>query len=283
MLPSGACTSSDPKSMSTAEGHVRYQFGQAFGGVLFPPYSEAFGRKSVYISASLLYCISCLVIGVVHSVPAAVIGRFVSGFMSAVPSIIVSGSIEDMYDVSQRVWLMYAWACATTLGLLVGPIYGSYIAITLGWCVHPSLLTTVLTTNILQEMGLPHRRHHDRMLHSPPVLHQRVSPITTPRVSLSHPTRANRSHSFQDQQSRSHAFFRHLHKSCSAPPYPSILHRAYRLRRKHHERNRLGAHLPLHRSHSRNLLRLRSITGTIIFTLSRHGRRLGLRYFLSIA
>ncbi|PMD47633.1 MFS multidrug transporter [Hyaloscypha variabilis F] len=110
-----------------------YQFGQAFGGVIFPPYSEAFGRKSVYISASLIYCISCIIVGFTPSVAGAVVGRFISGFTSAVPSIIVSGSIEDMFNMKERVWLIYIWACATTGGLLVGPIYGSYLAATVGW------------------------------------------------------------------------------------------------------------------------------------------------------
>lgn len=111
----------------------RYQFGQAFGGVFFPPYSEAFGRKPVYIAATLLYCISCIVVGVTPSVAGAVVGRFVSGIMSAVPSVNVSGSIEDVFNMKQRVWLMFIWACATTLGLLVGPIYGTFISAALGW------------------------------------------------------------------------------------------------------------------------------------------------------
>jgi len=111
----------------------RYQFGQAFGGVIFPPYSEAFGRKFVYISSSLVYCIACIIVGVTPSVAGAIVGRFVSGFMSAVPSVIVSGSIEDMYNRKQRVWLMFIWACATTLGLLIGPVYGTYISAAIGW------------------------------------------------------------------------------------------------------------------------------------------------------
>ncbi|KAE8442469.1 hypothetical protein EG329_003312 [Mollisiaceae sp. DMI_Dod_QoI] len=53
--------------------------------------------------------------------------------MSAVPSIIVSGSIEDMFNMQQRVWLMFIWACATTSGLLLGPVYGTYISHSLGW------------------------------------------------------------------------------------------------------------------------------------------------------
>lgn len=74
-----------------------------------------------------------MVVGIVPSVAGTVVGRFVSGFASAVPSIIVSGSIEDMFNMKERVWLIYIWACATTGGLLVGPSYGSYIAATIGW------------------------------------------------------------------------------------------------------------------------------------------------------
>ncbi|KAH9208284.1 major facilitator superfamily domain-containing protein [Leptodontidium sp. 2 PMI_412] len=110
-----------------------YQFGQAIGGVIFPPYSEAAGRRAVYISAASIYSLSCIFVGFVPGIYGAVVGRFISGFVSAVPSIVVSGSLEDMFNMNNRVWLMYAWACATTGGLLIGPIYGSYIAAALGW------------------------------------------------------------------------------------------------------------------------------------------------------
>jgi MFS family permease len=72
-------------------------------------------------------------VGVIPSVAGALVGRFLSGFTSAVPSVIVSGSIEDLFNMRERVWLIYIWACATTGGLLVGPIYGSYIAAIIGW------------------------------------------------------------------------------------------------------------------------------------------------------
>ncbi|KUJ08940.1 MFS multidrug transporter [Mollisia scopiformis] len=110
-----------------------YQFGQAFGGVVFPPYSEAFGRKSVYLSASVVYCLSCIIVACVPSISGPFVGRFISGFVSAVPSIIVSGSIEDMFNMQQRISMMYIWACATTGGLFLGPIYGTYISHSLGW------------------------------------------------------------------------------------------------------------------------------------------------------
>lgn len=108
--------------------------GQATGGVVFPPYSETFGRKSVYITSAAIYCIFCIIIGTVPSVGAVFLGRFVTGIMSAVPSVIVEGSIEDMFDFRMRVWIVWGWACATTTGLVLGPIYGSYVAEMLGWC-----------------------------------------------------------------------------------------------------------------------------------------------------
>lgn len=70
-------------------------------------------------------------------------GRFVSGVMSAVPSVIVSGSVEDIFGVRQRVWIMFGWACCTTGGLLAGPAYGSYVSAAFGWyefLTHLSLL-----------------------------------------------------------------------------------------------------------------------------------------------
>lgn len=124
------------RNSTFTDGH-RYQFGQAFGGIVFPPYSEAFGRKSVYISSSLVYCIACAIVGFVPSISGAFVGRFISGFVSAVPSIVVSGSIEDMFDMQQRVWMIFIWACATTGGLLLGPVYGTYISYSLGWYVLP--------------------------------------------------------------------------------------------------------------------------------------------------
>jgi len=55
--------------------------------------------------------------------------------MSAVPSVVVSGSVEDMFNVKDRIWMMFLWASATTLGILLGPIYGSYVSVYLGWLV----------------------------------------------------------------------------------------------------------------------------------------------------
>ncbi|KAM0122985.1 hypothetical protein ACP6JC_000393 [Aspergillus fumigatus] len=95
-----------------------YLLGQALGGILFPPYSEAFGRKKLYIISTALYSISCLVVAAVPSLSGATVGRFVSGFLSAIPTTVVIGSIEDMFNARDRVWMLQIWTGLLTFLLL---------------------------------------------------------------------------------------------------------------------------------------------------------------------
>lgn len=111
----------------------RYLIGQGIGGVIFPPCSEAFGRRWLYIVSIGLSSIFCVLIGVIPSLAAVVIGRFVIGALSAIPTIVVAGSIEDIFNAKDRIWLVYLWAMVSNLGLVMGPIMGSYITAALGW------------------------------------------------------------------------------------------------------------------------------------------------------
>lgn len=63
------------------------------GGIVFPPYSEVFGRKKLYVVSTGLYSVSCVVVGIVPSLAGVVLGQFFSGFLSAIPTIVVVGSI----------------------------------------------------------------------------------------------------------------------------------------------------------------------------------------------
>jgi MFS family permease len=98
-----------------------------------PPFSEAFGRRMPYIYSCAAFCIGCLITGVVPSVAGVFVGRFVSGFASSVPSVVIAGSIQDMYASTHRVWMIWVWNSSTTLALILGPIYGAYMAHAIGW------------------------------------------------------------------------------------------------------------------------------------------------------
>ncbi|KAJ5541494.1 hypothetical protein N7494_006570 [Penicillium frequentans] len=110
-----------------------YMIGQATGGIIFPSYSEAFGRKKLYIISTALYSIFCVIVGVAPSITAVAISRLISGILSAMPTIVVAGSIEDMFNSRDRVWLIFLWAMVANIGLCMGPIMSTYITAHLGW------------------------------------------------------------------------------------------------------------------------------------------------------
>ncbi|KAJ5130459.1 uncharacterized protein N7515_006498 [Penicillium bovifimosum] len=110
-----------------------FLLGQVAGTILFPPWSEAFGRKNMYIVSSGLSAICCMVIGFARSMPLIIIMRIVAGALSAIPYTIIGGSIEDMFNAHARIWAMFYWTIASNIGLILGPIMSSYIIAGLDW------------------------------------------------------------------------------------------------------------------------------------------------------
>ncbi|KAK4579917.1 hypothetical protein LTR86_000118 [Recurvomyces mirabilis] len=112
---------------------LMYQLGQALGGLIVPPCSETFGRRMPYIISSATFALCCLLIGIVPSMAMVYIGRFISGFASAVPSVVLAGSVEDLFNARSRVWLVLLWNSLATAGLVVGPVFGVYVSLSLDW------------------------------------------------------------------------------------------------------------------------------------------------------
>ena len=73
-----------------------YLLGQALSGLLFPPICESFGGRTVYVGSTIGFAASCLLIAAWPHLVAVVLGRFISGLMSAMPGVVATGSIENM-------------------------------------------------------------------------------------------------------------------------------------------------------------------------------------------
>ncbi|GMF74454.1 unnamed protein product [Aspergillus oryzae] len=153
--PSAAEEAMSEYAMSRVVMLTGFQFmygaGQALGGLIMPPFSEALGRQKSYLVSAGAYCLSSLLVGLVPSPAGVFIGRFFSGFASSVPAIVLAGSIEDLYSQHPRLWLLWFWNCSTMLGIAVGPIYGSYIVDAIG--CRPTTLLQRRFDNLQSKVG----------------------------------------------------------------------------------------------------------------------------------
>lgn len=111
----------------------RYLLAQAFGGIIVSPFSESFGRRTLYIYACIIFCAFNVLVGASHSFVAVFFGRFFTGFVASIPATVAFGSFEDMYDARWRIWVVYIYTTFGNVGLVLGPIYAAYISRAIGW------------------------------------------------------------------------------------------------------------------------------------------------------
>lgn len=100
---------------------------------MIPPVSELAGRWWPYFISTLFFSIFCLVIPLGNHIATVYVGRFMTGLASSVPSVVIAGSIEDMFNTRQRVWAVIFWNSSTTIALCLGPIYAAHVITHAGW------------------------------------------------------------------------------------------------------------------------------------------------------
>lgn len=79
------------------------------------------------------FCAFSAITAAVPSVIAVFFGRFFQGIAGAIPATVAFGNLEDMYNAEHRIWAVYTYTFLGILGLALGPIYSTYITMTLGW------------------------------------------------------------------------------------------------------------------------------------------------------
>ena len=135
----------DSKKALMASFVSTYSFGQAVGSILLPQFTEPFGRRQFYLWSTVAFSVTCVVTGVTPSIVGVGFGRFVGGLASAVPAVVVAGSVEDLFNEKSRIWLIWLWNCLTVAGQVLGPVYSTYIAGRLGWYVETRTFSAMMT------------------------------------------------------------------------------------------------------------------------------------------
>ncbi len=105
-----------------------YLIGQAIGGLVFPPIAESFGSRTIYLTSTLGYAALCLITAAWLILPVVILGRFGTGLLSAMPAVVATSSIENMWDMRSRAFVVHLWICGAIAGLAVGPAFGTFIS-----------------------------------------------------------------------------------------------------------------------------------------------------------
>jgi hypothetical protein len=73
-----------------------YLIGQAVGGLIFSPIAESFGGRTIYVFSTLGYALFSLFVALWPTLSVVVVGRLMTGLLSAIPAVVATSSIENM-------------------------------------------------------------------------------------------------------------------------------------------------------------------------------------------
>ncbi|EHA20273.1 hypothetical protein ASPNIDRAFT_51421 [Aspergillus niger ATCC 1015] len=109
-------------------------FGFAVGPLFWSPLSELYGRRIPLFSGYAIFAIFQIPVAVAQNVETILVCRFLIGIFGCSPLAVVGGAMADFWDPVDRAVAIAAFASATFIGPVLGPIVGGYLTDSyLGW------------------------------------------------------------------------------------------------------------------------------------------------------
>ncbi|RDW61741.1 MFS transporter [Aspergillus mulundensis] len=114
-------------------GTTLFTLGFAVTPMLLAPFSEAWGRRPVFLGSGVLFTVCLAGCGASNSLPGLLVGRFFLGVAGSSFSSIVGGVISDIYADHERNVPMALFSGTTLFGTGLGPLVSSIIASRTTW------------------------------------------------------------------------------------------------------------------------------------------------------
>ncbi|KAF1971882.1 MFS general substrate transporter [Bimuria novae-zelandiae CBS 107.79] len=118
-----------------------FLLGFATGPLLFAPLSEVLGRTLIFRVVLGLFCCFNLGCALAPNVEALLVLRFLCGFFGAPTVTNSGGSLADIWPQSQRSVPFALFTTGSSLGPVVAPIVGGFVAENLSWRWHYWIMT----------------------------------------------------------------------------------------------------------------------------------------------
>ncbi|KAM3493433.1 hypothetical protein MY3957_003346, partial [Beauveria namnaoensis] len=110
-----------------------FLIGFACGSLVSGPFSETFGRNTVYFTTMLLYLIFIMASGLAPNPESHLVFRFIAGLFASTPLSCAGGTVADLWSPLEKTWAFPVYAIPAFMGPMVGQLIGAYIPSTLGW------------------------------------------------------------------------------------------------------------------------------------------------------
>ncbi|OCT53810.1 putative transporter [Cladophialophora carrionii] len=134
----------EQKVIATTTGFV---IMMGFGPLVWAPLSEDFGRRTLYIFCFAVFTVLQAASAVSPNIGSLIAMRTVSGFFGSVGLANGGGTINDMYEPSQRAGIFGWYLLGPLLGPTLGPLFGGVIVTRLGWRWIYWILTIICAVN----------------------------------------------------------------------------------------------------------------------------------------
>ncbi|CAN8104512.1 unnamed protein product [Discula destructiva] len=110
-----------------------FVLGFAVGALVLSPMSEILGRKTLYLSTYAIFVVLSGLIVIVDSIELLIAFRFLSGIAGSFTQACAPAVIADMFETSERGFVLAFFTLAGLLGQMLGPVFCGYLDHAFGW------------------------------------------------------------------------------------------------------------------------------------------------------
>lgn len=128
-LPEAFDTTIPLAQMTVSFNLAAYAVAQLVHG----PLADAIGRRRLLLAAFSIFILFSLFCAMATSIEWLLLGRFLQGLMSSVPSVVIILIIRELYDPQKALKVMALYGATLGLAPALGPLVGGYLHVWYGW------------------------------------------------------------------------------------------------------------------------------------------------------
>ncbi|GAA5857852.1 hypothetical protein JCM1840_000937 [Sporobolomyces johnsonii] len=114
-------------------GMFTFNAACAIAPLFLAPFCELVGRREVFLSAYLGFTLIFILLALGPNIGSEIVGRLLSGLFGSCGTILVGGTLADIWNTRDRSMPMSCFTFVAIFGTIAAPTYCGYIDMYIGW------------------------------------------------------------------------------------------------------------------------------------------------------